>query len=99
MLGGGLANRGAKSLVRSWHLGGLAFPIGRDSTSPSFAWPGGAVELSKQGMAEMLAAAKLMEPLAARVGHLEHVTQVLQLQLARLTERLAWGLSLSQGVG
>lgn len=47
----------------------------------------------------MLAAAKLMEPLAARVGHLEHVTQVLQLQLARLTERLAWGLSLLRGVG
>eukprot|EP00435_Cladocopium_sp_Y103_P041186 s1062_g11.t1 len=34
----------------------------------------------------MLAAAKLLEPLAERVGHLEHVTQVLQLQLARLTE-------------
>ena len=34
----------------------------------------------------MLAAAKLLEPLAERLGHLEHVTQVLQLQLARLSE-------------
>lgn len=36
--------------------------------------------------APMLAAARLLEPLAERVGRLEHTTQVLQLQLARLTE-------------